>query len=121
MRRILIICLTLTFLLTSCGTLEVTLVRGGEPTSTPASDVSASGSAPLSMDSTSAEIRQLLLDSPMKWQTIFMDAQVSLRGELPQRVQVWVDQPDLSVRSLVNRTLCLSWETLSAYPTHPNH
>jgi hypothetical protein len=100
MRRAIIPFLILTFLLTACGTFEVTLTNNGDLTPTPASDSLAAGPAPLSMSSTSTEIRQLLLESPVRWQTIFMDAQVTRTGENPYRVQVWVDQPNLSARSL---------------------
>ncbi len=100
MRRLIIFFLILTFLLTACGTLEVTLTNDDEPTPTPASDSPEVVPAPLSMYSTSEEIRQLLLDSPYKWQTLFMDALVTSPSETPQRVQAWVDQPALSFRVL---------------------
>lgn len=100
MRHAIIPFLILTFLLTACGTLDVTLVSGGDSTSTPASDSPAVGPAPLSMDSTSGEIRQLLLESPFRWKTIFMDAVITSKGERPRRVQAWVDQSALSLRVL---------------------
>jgi hypothetical protein len=50
------------------------------------------------MYSNSDEIRQLILESPQKWQTLFMDAQMASAGEAAQRLQVWVDQPELSFR-----------------------
>ena len=98
MRRAIISFLTLTLLLTACGTLEVTLTNSDALTQTPASDSPAAGPAPLGMSSTSGEIRQLLLESPFRWQTIFMDAQATSNGESPRRVQTWVDQPALSLR-----------------------
>lgn len=106
MRRFIIPFLTLTLLLTSCGTLEVTLTNSDDLTQTPAPDINLAsdspmpGPVPLSMYSTSDEIRQLLLESPTKWMTLFMDAQVTSTSERPQRVQVWVDQPALSFRAL---------------------
>ena len=100
MRRFIIPFLILTFLLAACGTLEVTLTDSDKLTQTPASDSPAAGSASLSMDSTSGEIRQLLLESPSKWQTLFMDAQVTDANDIPRRMQVWVDQPALSFRVL---------------------
>ncbi len=100
MRRAIISFLTLTLLLTACGTLEVTLTNSDELAQTPASDSPAAGPAPLSMYSTSGEIRQLLLESPFRWRTIFMDALVTSNGESPRRVQTWVDQPALSLRVL---------------------
>jgi hypothetical protein len=98
MRRFIISFLTLTLLLTACGTLEVTLTNSDELAQTPASDSPAAGPAPVSMYSTSGEIRQLLLESPFRWRTIFMDALVTSNGESPRRVQIWVDQPALSLR-----------------------
>lgn len=100
MRRTITLFLILTFILTSCGTLEVTLTNSDELAATPASDSPAAGSVPLGLDATSDEIRQLLLDSPYKWTTLFMDAQVTDANEAPRRVQVWVDQPALSFRVL---------------------
>ena len=100
MRRIIIPFLILTFFLTACGTLEVTLTNSDELTQTPASDSPAAGPVPLGMDSTSAEIRQLLIESPFNWRTIFMDAQVAYPDGIAQRKQVWVDQSALSFRVL---------------------
>jgi len=101
MKKILPILLILNLILTACGTLEVTLET--QPTFTPAPTASFSGKVappPLGMDSTSAQIRQALLESPFRWRTIFMDAQVTEKGADPVRYQVWVDQPTLSVRLL---------------------
>ena len=100
MHRFIILFLILTFFLAACGTLEVTLTNDKEPTPTFASDLPAPGPAPLSMESTSAEIRQLLLESPYRWRTLFMDAQVADANDIPRRVQAWVDQPALSFRVL---------------------
>ncbi len=100
MRRIITPFFILTLLLTSCGTLEVTLTNSDELTQTPASDSRAAGPVPLGLDATSDEIRQLLLDSPSKWTTLFMDAQVTDANDIPRRVQIWVDQPALSFRVL---------------------
>lgn len=99
MRRFLIPFSILTILLTACGTFEVTLLSGREPTPAAAS-LTPAGRAALNMDSTSEEIRTLLLESPSQWRTLFMDAQVTAPGEPPRRVQVWVDQPALSLRVL---------------------
>lgn len=100
MRRITILFLILTLLLTSCGTLEVILTNSDELAQTPASDSPAAGPVPLGMDATSDEIRQRLLDSPFQWTTLFMDAQVTDANDFPRRVQIWVDQPALSFRVL---------------------
>ncbi len=98
MRPIILPFLTLTLLLASCGTLEVTLTNSDELAR--AADLPAPGRPSLSMDSTSEEIRQLLLESSLQWRTLFMDAQVVSVGEKPRRVQVWVDQPAMSLRAL---------------------
>ena len=51
---------------------------------------------PLTLDSTSEEIRQRILYSYQNWQTLWVEAQVDeSNGSITsnQRVQVWVDQP----------------------------
>lgn len=100
MRRAVFPFLILTLILTACGTFEVSLTNSDQLASTPASDSADAGRAPLSMDSASAEIRQRLIESPMNWRTIFMDARVVSAGEPDRRVQAWVDQPALSARVL---------------------
>ena len=100
MRRVFFLFLIFALFLAACGTLEVTLTNSDELARTPVTDVIETGPVPLSMYSTSAEIRQLILESPNKWQSLFMDAQVISPGETAQRVQVWVDQPALSFRVL---------------------
>jgi hypothetical protein len=100
MRRVLVSFILLTIFLTACGTLEVTLTNSDELAMTPVTDAVELGPVPLSMYSTSEEIRQLILESPNKWQSLFMDVQVVSPGEPVQRVQVWVDQPTLSFRVL---------------------
>ena len=101
MRRAFISFLILTFLLAACGTFEVTLTNSEDLTRTPLATSSPEpGPVPLGMDSTSEEIRQLIVGSPFHWQTIFMDAQVTSAGESPRRVQAWVDQSALSLRVL---------------------
>ncbi len=104
MRRILLLTLIASLLLTACGTFEVTIINnnGGD---SPAVDVTATDSpaavvAPLSMSSTSNEIRQRLFESPLNWRTIFIEAQLTENGASPRRVQVWVDQSALSFRAL---------------------
>ena len=92
--------LILTVILTSCGTFEVTLEDPSDPTTTPAADSPEAGPASLTMESTSEEIRQTLLDSPFRWRTIFMDAVVQDGTLAPRRVQTWVDQPALSLRTM---------------------
>lgn len=103
----------LAVILTSCGTLEVTLEDPSHPTPTLASDSLEAAPPSLTVDSTSDEIRQTLLDSPFRWRTIFMDAQVTSLTSDPRRVQVWVDQPSLSLRAL-NGPLDGSAETFRA-------
>jgi len=102
MRRLISLLLITTFLLTACGTFEVTFIDNGDsPTlDVTATDSPVAGPAPLSMDSTSDEIRQRLFESPLNWRTIFIDAQVTENDTSSRRVQVWVDQSALSFRSL---------------------
>lgn len=101
MKRILLsTVLILAVFLTSCGTFEVILEDPSNPTPTSASNLSEAGPALLTMESTSEEVRQTLLASPSRWRSIFMDAQVTSPMTDPRRVQVWVDQPSLSLRVL---------------------
>jgi hypothetical protein len=107
MRNILLTAILLTVLLSSCGTLEMRIEDPSKMTPTsPAPSNSASASLvpahpPLGVNSTSEEIRQTLLNSPYRWQTIFVDAQVTSTTDPSRRVQTWVDQPNLSARVLV--------------------
>ncbi len=100
MRRILGLVIILTLLLTSCGTFEVILTNSDELAMTPATEVATDNPLPLNMYSSSDEIRQFILESPTRWQSLFLDAQVFSPFEPVQRMQVWVDQPALSFRAL---------------------
>jgi hypothetical protein len=100
MHRVIVSSLVLAFFLTACGILEVTLTNTDELARTPISEPAEVGPVPLSMYSTSDEIRQLILESPNKWQSLFMDMQVVSPNEPARHVQVWVDQPSLSFRLL---------------------
>ena len=99
MKKIWMTVVALAVFLSSCGTFEVSIERH-EAQAAPASSLTPTGPAPLNMDSTSDQIRRTLLDSPARWQTIFMDAQVTASGQDPRRVQAWVDQSNLSIRVL---------------------
>jgi hypothetical protein len=99
-RSLLSTVLILTVVLTSCGTFEMSVEDPSHPTPTSASDLAVTGLPLLTMDSSSDEIRRALLDGPFRWQTIFMDAQVVPSSGSPYRIQVWVDQPNLSLRYL---------------------
>ncbi|MEW5941792.1 MAG: hypothetical protein AB1750_19180, partial [Chloroflexota bacterium] len=99
MKKLFLTVTILAVFLTSCGTFEIS-IEGRDAQAAPASSLTPTGPAPLNMDSTSEQIRRALLDSPARWQTIFMDAQITASGQEPRRVQVWVDQPNLSLRVL---------------------
>lgn len=98
MRRLLLALLLTSLFLSACGTLEVTLTNSDELATASVTEAVLPGPEPLSMYSSSEEIRQLILESPFKWTSIFMDAQVVSITEPTQRVQVWVDEPALSFR-----------------------
>ncbi len=100
MHRAVVLFIVLSIFMTACGTLEVTLTNSDELAMTPVSDFSEMGPVPLNMYSTSDEIRQLLLESPNNWHSLFMDAQVISPAEPVRRLQIWVEQPELSFRSL---------------------
>lgn len=107
MRKILILFLLLAFLLSACGTLEV----GFEVTETPGADFpsdllpAATPTPLLSMASTSDEIRQAMLTSATRWQTLFVDGTVlnfdqDSNQTYSMRQQVWIDQMNFRFRVL---------------------
>ncbi len=89
----------LLLLLASRGTLEVQLLTSQDLTPSTASDSALAGRPPLGMDSSPEQIRQRILESPYQWQTLFVDARLVREGQ-SQRVQLWLDQPAFSFRSL---------------------
>jgi hypothetical protein len=108
MRRILITFVMLSFVLTSCGTLEI----GLDVTPTPnlgGSDPIPSPAAPIfSMGSTSEEIQHAMITSATHWQTIWMDGTTTeyVDGVPSQttREQVWIEQATPKFRVLQSST-----------------
>jgi WD40 repeat protein len=108
MKKFVCIFVTLTLLLSGCGTLEISFdvtpasAAGADRTATPEPiDQTPDGPAPvlLSFDSTSDEIQAAMLESATKWDTIWLDGVVTWfdptgSGQPPQvfHEQVWIDQ-----------------------------
>jgi len=108
MKKFVYIFISLTMLLSGCGTLEISFdvppasAAGADITATPEPfDQTQGGSAPvtLSLDSTSDEIQTVMLESATKWDTIWMDGTVTWYDptgtDQPSQVyreQVWIDQ-----------------------------
>jgi len=108
MKKLLLIFVSLTMLLSGCGTLEISFdvtpasAAGADITATPEPfDQIQSEPAPikLSLDSTSAEIQESMLESATKWNTIWLDGTViwydPTDTDQPPKVyheQVWIDQ-----------------------------
>jgi hypothetical protein len=106
MKKIVYILISLTVLLSGCGTLEISfdvtpasaapagITATPEPVSPPQEELLT-----LSLDSTSAEIQAAMLESATKWDTIWLDGTVTWydttgAGQPSQiyREQVWIDQ-----------------------------
>lgn len=98
MQKVLATFLLFTLLLTGCGTFEVYL----ETTPVGDSVVPGAGAIPtaepaLSLDSTSDEIQQAMLESATKWKSIWMDGTVTYypvdgsTATTTTREQVWID------------------------------
>ena len=110
MRRIAALFLALSLLLSACGTLEISLET--PPPAIPelpgdsGSDTIVTVAPGLSLDSSSEEIRRLMLESATKWQSIWLDG--TFVGYNPGatepppvlREQVWIDLPTSRFRSL---------------------
>jgi len=100
MKKFVTILISLTLLLSGCGTLEISFDV------TPASAAGASITATpapvpvlLSLDSTSEEIQAVMLESATKWDTIWIDGTITWydptgSGQPPQiyHEQTWIDQ-----------------------------
>ena len=109
MKKIFLLLMSLTILLSGCGTLEISLEApsasdaGTVVTATPEPfDQTQYKPAPifLSLDSTSTEIQSAMLASAAKWDTIWIDGTViwydPTGSGQPSQVfheQVWIDQP----------------------------
>ena len=124
MKKIIYFWMILMTFLTGCGTLEVSfefnpvLVEAGV-TPTPGASGQTPGPAgqggqeepspgALSLDSTSAEIQAAMLESAAKWDTIWMDGEITWydptgSGQPPQvfHEQAWIDQPGSRFRVLL--------------------
>jgi len=107
MRRSLIILLVLSLFLSACGTLEVYIDTPsvGEPAVPP---LQATAEPTLSLNSSSEEIQQAMLESATNWLSIWMDgtiAQYALEGsDAPPQVsreQVWIDLSTSRFRILI--------------------
>jgi len=102
MKKFVYILISLTLILSGCGTLEISF--DVTPASAAAANITAtptSTPAPvlLSLDSTSDEIQTAMLESATKWDTIWMDGTITWydptgTGQPPQvyHEQVWIDQ-----------------------------
>jgi len=109
-------------LLSSCGTLEISLdynpvtvfeagvtaTPGVSDTTTQPGGQEMPGSTALSLDSTSDQIQTAMLESAARWDTIWMDGDLTLydstgSGRPPQvfREQVWIEQPGSRFRVLL--------------------
>ena len=107
MRRSLIILLVLSLFLSACGTLEVYIDTPsvGEPAVPP---LQATAEPTLSLNSSSEEIQQAMLESATNWLSIWMDgtiAQYAPEGsDAPPQVsreQVWIDLSTSRFRILI--------------------
>ena len=97
MRKIFVVAVVLSLILSACGTLEISLATPVpesliEPLSPPSQD------AKLSLDSSSEEIQQAMIESATKWKSIWMDGTITQfapeGGDTPLDVsheQVWID------------------------------
>ena len=107
MRRSLIILLVLSLFLSACGTLEVYIDTPsvGEPAVPP---LQATAEPTLSLNSSSEEIQQAMLESATNWLSIWMDG--TIRQYAPEgsdappqvsREQVWIDLSTSRFRILI--------------------
>ena len=110
MKKIVCILISLTLLLSSCGTLEISFdVTPASAAAVPAVPATPEPALPtLSLDSTSDEIQAAMLESATKWETIWMDGVVTWydptgSGGAPQvfHEQVWIDQTTSRFRILL--------------------
>lgn len=97
MKKTFIAYIILTLILSACGTLEISLATSVpeipvEPQSPPTQETK------LSLDSSSVEIQQAMLESATKWKSIWLDGTITQYapegGDTPlevSREQVWID------------------------------
>ena len=100
MYKVFVAVVLLTLLLSGCGTFEVYLdtTPVGESVLPDSAEISATAEPRLSLDSTSEEIRQAMLESASKWKSVWMDGTITynaMPGTDSQttsvREQVWID------------------------------
>jgi hypothetical protein len=96
MQKVIAVLILFTFLLTGCGTFEVYVET------TPVGDSAipltiATPEPKLSLNSTSEEIQQAMLESATKWKSIWMDGTITYyategsEAQITTREQVWID------------------------------
>lgn len=107
MRRLLVLFSALGLILSGCGTLEISLDTP-PPVIDPGSAFEETAEPRLSIDSSSEEIRNALLQSANEWQTIWLDGTItwyaSDGSDTPPQIyheQVWIDIPADRFRSLL--------------------
>jgi WD40 repeat protein len=110
MRRLFILFIALGLLISACGTLEISLETPPPPIEEPplgsAPETIASAEPGLSLNSTSEEIRQAMLESTTKWKSIWMDGTFigydpgATEAPPVLREQVWIDLPTSRFRSV---------------------
>lgn len=96
MRRVFVVIISISLLLSACGTLEIYVETTPVGNSVlPADSVAATAIPMLSLNSTSEEIQQAMLESASKWKSIWMDGlvtQTAMDGtSLTTHEQVWID------------------------------
>lgn len=100
MQKVFVAVILLTLLFSGCGTLEIYIETTPEGNSILPASASVTGTVEpgLSLNSTSEEIRQAMLESASKWKSIWMDGTVTyyaMPGTDSQtttiREQVWID------------------------------
>jgi hypothetical protein len=102
MRKILLAAILFTLLLSGCGTLEIHLETTpvGNSVIPDETIITVTSEPGLSMNSTSEEIRQAMLESASKWKSIWMDGTNTFNAmpgtdsqTTATREQVWIDLP----------------------------
>ena len=115
MRRLFILFIALSLLMSACGTLEISLETPPPPIAEPPLDsvpaTAVTAEPGLSLNSTSEEVRRAMLESATQWHSIWMDGTfIGYDPDATQappvlREQVWIDLSTSrfrSVRGFVN-------------------
>lgn len=110
MRKVVYVSLIFAFILSACGTLQISLATL-EPEVPPDYAAQATVEPALSLNSSSDEIQRAMLESATNWSSIWMDGLVTQQGPegsdaLPQifREQVWIDLSTSRFRVLTGTT-----------------